>query len=56
MFLSGWKWKTKKIMIPSPFPAILRKEFIGLRDQGKYRQKKKKKERKKKIRLDHKPN
>ena len=42
MFLSGWNWKTKKIMIPSRFP--------GLTDQGKQRQKKKKKkkERKKK--------
>ena len=49
MFLSGWKWKTKKVMIPYPFPPILwiKERFIGLTDQGKYRRKKEKKERKK---------
>ena len=24
MFVSGWKWKTRKIMISSPVPRILR--------------------------------
>ena len=47
MFVSRWKWKKRKIMIQSPFPAIL--WIVSVR-QRKYRYKKKskKKERKKK--------
>ena len=50
-----WKWKTKKIMIPSPFPAILRKDpqDSAIKENT---DRKRKKERKKKIRLEHKPN
>ena len=47
MFASGRKWKTRKVMVPSPFPATL---WIVSVCQRKYREKNRKemKERKKK--------
>ena len=57
MFVSGWKWKTGKIMIPSPVPSY--KSLMSVKentDRKKKKKKKKKKERKKKIRTEHKTN
>ena len=45
MFVSGWKCKTRKTIIPSPIPAIL---WIVSVCQGKYQQKKKIKRKKEK--------
>ena len=44
MFVSKFKLKTRKIMIPSPFPAIL--QIVSVY-QGKYQKKKKIKKKKK---------
>ena len=51
MFVGGWRWKTRKIMIPCPVSPIL---WIVSVCQGRYQWKKKK--RRKKIRIEKKPN
>ena len=28
MFVTGWKWKTRKIMIPFPLPSVLSYESL----------------------------
>ena len=45
MFVSGWKWKTRKTIIHSPIPTVL---WIVSVSQGKYQYKKKRRKRKKK--------
>ena len=52
MFVSKRKLKTRKIMIPSPFPAIL--QIVSVYQGKYYRKKRRKKE--KKIHMEHKTN
>ena len=50
MFVSGWKWKTRKIIIPSPVPSY---EFLmSVKENTDRKIKKNRKERKKKIKLN----
>ena len=52
MFVSGWKWKTRKIIIPSPVPSY--ESLVSVKENTD--RKTKKQERKKKIRIEHKLN
>ena len=52
MFVSGWKWKTRKIIIPSPVPSY--ESLVSVKENTD--RKIKKQERKKKIRIEHKLN
>ena len=55
MFVSGWKWKTRKIMISSPVPPY--ESLVSIKENtDRKRKKERKKERKKKIWIKHKPN
>ena len=48
MFVSGWKWKTRKIIIPSPVPSdesLLSVKENNDRKRKKTRKKERKKER-----------
>ena len=44
MFVSGWKWKTRKIIIPSPIPSY---EALVSVKENTDKKRKKKQERKK---------
>ena len=54
MFVSGWKWKTRKIIVPSPVPSY--ESLVSIKENTDRKRKQNKKERKKKIRIGHKPN
>ena len=45
MFVSGWKWKTRKIIIPSPVPSY-ESLVSGKENADRKRKKEKKKEEK----------
>ena len=56
MLVSGWKWKTRKIIIPSPIPSY--EALVSVKENTDKKRKKKqerKKERKRKIPIEHKP-
>ena len=54
MFVSGWKWKTRKIVTPSPVPSY--ESLVSVKENRHRKRKKNKKERKKKMRIEHKSN
>ena len=55
MFVSGWKWKARKIIIPSPAKSY--ELLVSVKENTDRKRKKKiKKKRKKKMRIEHKPN
>ena len=54
MFVSGWKWKTRKIIIPSPVPSY--ELLVSVKRNTDRKRDKNNKERKKKIWIEHKPN
>ena len=54
MLVSGSKWKTRKIMIPSPVPLIF-ESLVSVKENTDKKEEKKK-ERKKKIRIEKKTN
>ena len=43
MFVSGWKWKTRKIIIPSPIPSY--ELLVSVKENTDRRREKNKKER-----------
>ena len=43
MFVSGWKWKTRKIIIPSPIPSY--ELLVSAKENTDRRREKNKKER-----------
>ena len=49
--MRGWKWKTRKIKVPS---LLFCESLVSVRENTD--RKKKKKQRKKKIHIEHKPN
>ena len=56
MFVSGWKWRTRKIIIPPPVPSY--EALASVKENTDKKRKKKqerKKERKRKIPIEHKP-
>ena len=56
MFVSGWKWKARKTVIPSPVQSY---ESLVSVKESTVRKRKKKQERKKErktMRIEHKPN
>ena len=60
MLVSGWKWKTRKIIIPSPIPSYealvsVKENTDKKRKKKQERKKERKKERKRKIPIEHKP-
>ena len=54
MFVSRWKWKTIKIVIPSPIPSY--ESLVSVKENIDRKRKKNKKEKKENIRIVHKPN
>ena len=48
MFVSGWKWKTRKIIIPSPVPSY--ESLVSVKENSD--RKRKKQERKKEKNTD----
>ena len=42
MFVSGWKWKTRKIIIPSPIPSY--ELLVSVKENTDRRREKRKKE------------
>ena len=50
MFVSGWKWKTRKIIIPSPIPSY--EALVSVKENTNKKRKKSKKERKKEKNTD----
>ena len=42
MFVSGWKWKTRKIIIPSPIPSY--ELLVSVKENTDIRREKNKKE------------
>ena len=47
MFVSGWKWKTRKIIIPSPVPSDESLLSVKENNDRKRKKQERKKERKK---------
>ena len=45
MFVSGWKWRTRKIIIPPPVPSY--EALVSVKENTDKKRKKNKKERKK---------
>ena len=45
MLVSGWKWKTRKIIIPCPIPSY--EALVSVKENTNKKRKKSKKERKK---------
>ena len=54
MLVSGWKWKTRKIIILSPIPSY--ESLVSVKENTHKKRKENKKERKEEIRIEHKPN
>ena len=50
MFVRGWKWKTRKIIIPSPFPSY--ESLVSVKENTDRKRKKNRKERKEKVKLN----
>ena len=46
MFVSGWKWKTRKIIIPSPVPSY--KSLVSVKENTDRKRKKKQEKKKEK--------
>ena len=54
MFVSGWEWKTRKIMIPSPVPSY--ESLVYVKENTDRKRKKKRKKERKKEWIEHKTN
>ena len=50
MFVSGWKWKIKKIIISSPVPSY--ELLVSVKENTDRKRKKNKKQRKKRTKLN----
>ena len=54
MFVSKWKWKTRKIVIPFPIPSY--ESLVSVKENIDRKRKKNKKEKMENIRIVHKTN
>ena len=50
MFVGGWKWKTEKIIIPSPVPSY--ESLVSVMENTDRKRKRNSKERKNKTKLN----
>ena len=50
MFVSGWKWKTRKIIIPSPVPSY--ESLVSVKENTDRKRKKQERKKKKKPKLN----